>query len=439
MPSLPPQSTPARRSYLGCQSALAILVGFMAGAAVSAAEPQAVRAQRIEVHYRLVESSPGVEIVLWYTRDRGATWQKYGIDSDGRSPLVFIAPAEGLYGLSIVNGDQEPSSTPSPKSFGQPQRWVFVDYTPPLGQWQGVEPCDDFASDRTVQLRWTAHDDNLEARPISLSWQSSIDQQWKPIASELPNTGRYDWPVPAEAAGQITLKLTVRDRGGHAVERLYGPVPLIAWRSSVSTRATVEPENAKASTRPAATMPALAAATRPAPVETEARRKAEERYRQGSMHLLSGRYALAAERFKEALDLDPGLLAAMNDLAGTYYFMEDYEQSARLYLDVLERDPGYQASLRGAALAYGARRQYPQARDMLTRLLAVNEKDAESLLDLGDVLFRMGDRDGARQHWQRAMAADASKTEIISKARKRLDSWPTTSGNSPAVAAGHRE
>jgi hypothetical protein len=34
---------------------------------------------------------------------------------------------------------------------------------------------------------------------------------------------------------------------------------------------------------------------------------------------------------------------------------------------------------------------------MLTRLLAANDKDTGARLDLGDVLFMMGDRDGARQ------------------------------------------
>jgi len=413
---------------------VSILLGLSACVPVVAAEPEAIRSQSIEVHYQLSESISGVEVELWYTRDRGATWKKYGIDRDGRSPMVFAAPAEGLYGITLIVRDGQEASAPPPKAFDQPQRWVFVDYTPPLAQWLGVEPGDEFLSRRTVQLRWTAHDDHLENRPVSLSWQSSVDQTWQPIASELANTGRYDWTVPAGVSGQVTLELSVRDRGGHVVERLLGPIPLATWKASVSTSPAGEAESASHPRGPTSA-PALAAATRPAePVDPAIRHKAQERHKLGSWHLLRGQYALAAARFKEALELDPGMLQAGNDLAGTYYYMEDYERAARLYLDVLERQPRDEVALRGAALAYGARKQYAQARDMLNRLLAVNAGDAESLLDLGDVLFRMGDRDGARRNWERAMTVDSSKDEIVRMARKRMELWPANPGNVASVA-----
>ena len=404
---------------------------------VTATEPQAVRSQTIEIHYRTGDTGANAEIELWYTRDRGATWKKYGIDPNGQSPFLFDAPAEGLYGITLIVRDGNRASVPTPKPFDQPQRWIFIDYTPPLAQWLGVEPGDEFALRRTVQLRWTAHDDNMENRPISLAWQSSIDQKWETIANDLPNSGRYDWVVPTGVSGQVTLKLSVRDRGGHVVERLFGPVPVAAWQASVSTNPAPLAENTERNRAPTS---APAASTQPAPgIDLATRRKAEERYKQGSWHLLRGQYALAAERFKEALDLDPGMLEAKNDLAGIYYLQKDYSKATELYLDVLKRDSGHVAAMRGAALAYVARKQYVESRDMLSRLLAANDKDAEAALDLGDVLFMMGDRQGARQRWDRAMKIDEAAADVIEKAHRRLELYPSTApGEHATVAAGIR-
>ena len=429
------------RCLSACRPAVAALavLGLLLPASRVTAEPQAVRSQTVELHYRLAKAGPAAEVELWYTRDRGTTWQKYGDDQDGRSPLLFIAPAEGLYGLTLIVRDGQRVSAAPPKPFDQPQRWVFVDYTPPLAQWLAVEPADDFASRRTVQLRWTAHDDNFDSRPIALAWQSSVDQQWHEIASDVPNTGRYDWAVPAGAAGQVTLKLIVRDRGGHVVERLFGPVPVAAWKASASTGPAAAAENAAAGSKPPATAPAVAAASQPATaIDLETRKKAEERYRQGSWHLVRGQYALAAERFKEALALDPHMLPAMNDLAGIYYLQEDYDRAADLYTNVLAADSRHVAAMRGAALAYVAKKQYARSRDMLTRMLAANDADTGARLDLGDVLFMMGDRDGARQQWNRAMTADASAADIVQKARRRLDLYGPTAPAEQAAAAGRR-
>ena len=86
----------------------------------------------------------------------------------------------------------------------------------------------------------------------------------------------------------------------------------------------------------------------------------------------------------------------MNDLAGIYYVQKDYPKAIELYDGALKIDRQDPQALRGAALAYVAVRQYPKSRDMLRQLLTANSRDAEALLDLGDVMFMMGDRDEAR-------------------------------------------
>jgi len=430
-------------------TAWATAVGLvLALGSASLSAPTAIRARDIELHYRLIGANATAQVELWYTRDRAVTWQFYGLDPDGQSPFLFTAPAEGLYGFTLIVRDQARVSAPQPRPHQQPQRWVFVDYTPPLVQWSTVEPGDDFAGRRTVQLRWIAHDNHLTNRPIALAYQSSVDQQWQVIESHLPDVGRYDWVVPACAAGQITLKLTVHDQGGHAVERRYGPVPITAWETAVSTSvdSAVDARNTHSGGTTTAPANDLAAARPERPmgqwgggVGLRERRQAEQLYKQGSWHLVRGQYDLAAVRLSEALEHDPGMLDAWNDLAGIHCLQEDYDKAIELYNKVLQIDGDYQPALRGSVLAYVAKRQYAKSRDILERLLAANHTDAEALLDLGDVLFMMGDRTNARQHWQRATAVDVSTEAIMHKARRRLELYrPATFPDIPAVASGKR-
>lgn len=386
--------------------------------------PTAIRAREVELHYRLLEGNPLGVIELWYTRDRGATWQRYARDEDRISPVVFVAPAEGLYGfiLNCVGTGSAESSRPAP--YTPPQRWVFIDYTPPLLQWEAVEPLESVGSVNRLQLRWTAYDDNLPGRPVALAYQTSLDQTWHVIASALPNLGRYDWVLPADLSGQVTLRLTVHDLGGHIVERLHGPVPSQRWLAPASRPAPLvipatQPQ--VATTRPA--IDPLASIG--APLDAVLLKKADELYQQASWHLVRGQYAIAAERLREALDINPDLLPAMSDLAGIHATQQDYDKAIQLYTTVLGKDPRNVQALRGAALAYAVRKQYPAARDVLKRIVGVNASDAEAWLDLGDVTFMMGDATEARAHWGRAATMTGAPEVISRKARSRLASLGT--------------
>jgi tetratricopeptide (TPR) repeat protein len=433
---MPPKPTHTRHApWTDFRHPLPLLVAMIALPAFTTvraqtAQPTPIRSRTIELHYRTIDADENARVELWYTRDRGATWVRYGNSDEGQTnPILFTAPAEGLYGFTLTLADAEASNPQVPGAnpnsaapHAPPQHWVFIDSTPPLVQWDGVEAAEDFATRRVVHLRWTAYDDHLTARPVVLAWQSSVDGAWQAVAPPIANTGRYDWTVPADVTGQITLKLTVSDLGGHAVERIYGPVPIDRWLKTSATGLPATQPAAVAETRPATeSLLSLTAGSPPAPVDIEKRLKAQDLHRQGAAHLKSGRYAVAAERFRAALEADPDLLAAQCDLAGIYYLQQDYTEALELYNTILARDPRYVPALRGASLAYGALRQYPQTRDMLKRLLAVMDNDAQAWFDLGDAMFMMGDTAAARSHWTRATTVDPTAEAVIRKARRRLE------------------
>ena len=387
-------------------------------------EVPTVRSREVALHYRLNGASDDARVRLWYTRDRGATWREYDVSDQQGSPLRFIAPAEGLYGfyMAALDGDRSTGEAPEPSQ--TPQWLIFVDYTPPLVQWEGIETTVGFESDRRVQLRWRAFDNQLNDRPITLWYQSSIDQQWVVIGERLPNTGRYDWRLPEGLSGQVSVRLAVRDAGGHLVERVYGPVPVDRFFASGLSAAP-------AATQPATDRPSAAVVSAPQPstrpagpvVDPETARAARRMYEQGRWHLGRGQYAVAAERFREAFEQDPTALNALNDLAGVLYLQNRYDQAEQTYQSVLEHQAGHLDALRGAFLAAVARKRYPESRDYLLRLLDEKETDAQGWLDLGDVLFMMGEHSRARDSWNKAATVDPKADAIVLKAGQRLKSY----------------
>ncbi len=366
------------------------------------------------------DSPAADEVALWYTRDRGGSWHCGPKAVAGQDGITFDAPGEGLYGFYIVARGAGGASAPEPGPGTAPHRWVYVDYTPPLAQWKGVEPISDASGTRRLAMSWAAYDANFDSRPIALAYQPAGRSEWMTIDSALPNTGRFDWTPPADLVGRVTFKLVARDCGGHVVERLFGPMQIEAHGPV-----------AVADTQPAARRAVLASptASRPSdPVMTDPalRDRARRLYDQGTWHRERGQYAEAQERLLEALELDPGLLPARTDLAGVLYSRGRYGEAIAEYLRVIRDDPARATALRGLALAYMARREYASARETLERLLLREEKNAEAWLDLGDVLYQMGDRGAARAHWSKAASVDPAAASVVLKARNRLSLFPLT-------------
>ncbi len=179
-----------------------------------------VQAKQFEIHFQTSDPEAVRSIELWYTLDCARTWRRYEPESSQRtSPISFIAPYEGLYGLFVIVVNQAGASSPPPTPGTQPHQWCFVDWIPPLVQLHVAQRGEDFDVRRLVALKWTAHDAHLTPRPVDLHYMVAGDARWIPIELRLPNSGRYDWRVPDALAGDVVLKLSVRDRGGHVVER----------------------------------------------------------------------------------------------------------------------------------------------------------------------------------------------------------------------------
>lgn len=179
-------------------------------------QPHMVNKLRFELLYD-VESvgSAGISRVeLWGTRDGGQTWSSFGVDEDGRSPMLVNVDGEGMYGFRVVVTTGAGVEGPVPTSGELPDVWVGVDMTKPQGNLVSAQQGSGNEAGEMV-ISWEAGDERLAARPVSLRMSESPNGPWHTIASGLENTGRYAWRVDQRVPPRVYLRLEVRDEAGN--------------------------------------------------------------------------------------------------------------------------------------------------------------------------------------------------------------------------------
>ncbi len=187
-------------------------------AETAAAQPptRSVNSRLFEMEYR-VESAgssavPSVE--LWGTRDGGATWSRFGIDNDGRSPMLVSVDQEGLYGFKIAVAGGAGVSPQAPAKGAAADMLISVDLTRPLTRIAAVEPGAGGEAGQLL-IRWEASDARLAERPVSLYARDAAGGEWFPIAAEIENTGHYVWSAGPQVPARLLVRLEVRDEAGN--------------------------------------------------------------------------------------------------------------------------------------------------------------------------------------------------------------------------------
>ncbi|MFQ5412333.1 MAG: hypothetical protein ACE5EC_08535, partial [Phycisphaerae bacterium] len=176
-----------------------------------------VASRTIDIRYAVQPSSdPLRRVDLWFTRDRGQTWEMAPSKITLEKPLRFHAPSAGLYGLYLVLHNAS-AATPPPAEGTKAHQWVrIVDQRPPEVQILTVRPDDRFDLNREIHIRWRVEDDNCGDRPVALHYRTAQTRMFKPIADLLAATGSYRWTVPEGLSGRLSIKVTATDRLGHA-------------------------------------------------------------------------------------------------------------------------------------------------------------------------------------------------------------------------------
>ncbi|MBN1808863.1 MAG: tetratricopeptide repeat protein [Planctomycetes bacterium] len=177
-------------------------------------------------------------VVLWYTRDGGLTWNRYGVDKDLQSPMEFSVEQGGSYGFFMQATDRVGNSTVPPRQGTRPEIVTVIDDRGPTvelltmtsGAYKGGE---------TQEIRWNATDDNMGDRPINIEYTVDGGASWFPIAKDEPNDGSYNWTLPRANSNRVMVRVSAVDALGNRASAT-SRVPLVIDSIAPQSRATFD-------------------------------------------------------------------------------------------------------------------------------------------------------------------------------------------------------
>jgi hypothetical protein len=156
-----------------------------------------------------------VEVHLYVSTDRGATWQVSARESPNARQFTFRSRGDGEYWFAsrTLDANQQASS----QGPLQAELRVVVDTVPPQ-----IEFAVRTGRDGAVLADWQAADQNLLPSSLKIEYQDEAAQPWKPVAVKPPSEnvvqtacqGQTTWN-PQTRSPTINVRAEVRDRAGN--------------------------------------------------------------------------------------------------------------------------------------------------------------------------------------------------------------------------------
>jgi thioredoxin-like negative regulator of GroEL len=278
---------------------------------------------------------------------------------------------------------------------------------------------------RVIKVRWVAVDEHFVSRPISLHYRRAGDETWTLLVSQLSNSGRYDWRVPRELEGPVEVKVSACDRAGNRVEKSGLSSGTVVGEEDASDVSGMEGEFEGAPNgKPGAGDSASLGKSADGWPGADAVRRADELFGKGQWHFERGEYLLAAQRWREALEIDPQHARARTSLGHVLFKQGKYPSARREFEAVLGDFPAEVEALRGMGLTMAALGDYSSAGKYLESLLERSPEDADAWLRLGDVALMMGDRSKAQASWSQAGQVEEANPQVVAQAQRRLKLYP---------------
>jgi hypothetical protein len=186
--------------------------GRPGGADRAPAAAAVVNSKRLQINYEVKDVGPSglAAVELWYTHN-GGPWQKYG-DAPQKPPFVVDVEDEGLYGFLLLARNRAGQGKARPEAGDAAQVTVEVDLTRPSVE---VAAPTYNAKEKTLTILWQASDKNLGGQPIALCWSRAPAGPWTPIITQLSNTGRYVWKLPAGLPSRFFVQVEASDLAGN--------------------------------------------------------------------------------------------------------------------------------------------------------------------------------------------------------------------------------
>ncbi len=397
------------------------LENAVANAPASASEPAAIvvpgdvrycSQQSILIRYRWTGPSPkGVQ--MWISLD-GTQWLPWAWSNSPAEGFTFTPPRQAKVLIALAPAAEQAAILPDS---GYQSLAIVFDWDKPLLRLISSQLLTT-AGGTSLRLSWAAYDENLGERPISLHWRHAAGEPWQQAATDLPNSGAFDWPIPLPLTGKgFEVSLRATDLAGNTAEAVL----------SVPAKAGEAPARNPAATASASNA-AVAATSRPVDpgAPTLGAAEAERLCLLAQLRMAQNEFGAAEDLFREAIQSDPTCYAARLNLGILLQRRGRHAEAIGEYQAVLALKPDNVTAWRNLALAYMSIKDNPKARITLQKLLAVEPNNPQTWIDLGDVEMLMGRPETARKFWEEAQSVSKPNSETAARAAKRLRAYART-------------
>ncbi|MBN2582139.1 MAG: tetratricopeptide repeat protein [Planctomycetes bacterium] len=373
-------------------------------------ETPVLQSRLLSIGYTWDKESPPSRVGLWVTTDGGRTWQLDHVARRLTGTFVFQAPADGVYGFQTHREIGE-STWGVPLGGEAPQVEIIVDTEPPHVEWTsplGAETADGPGRapakvGRTMVLAWLANDANLGEKPVRLDYRPFGKTLWQPIAAEIANSGSYEWTAPESLHGQVEVQVTVLDRAGHLASAEL-PLEIVPAQP-----AAAEPQTSASATEQAT---------------EDSLSQSQRAYAMATLARLQENWTDAEYQLKRATTLNPDHTRAWVDLGGIYASNKRWDPAVDAYRKATSLQPQNTNALLGLARSLAARGDVAGATQTVETLLRLSPTDGDALVLYGDLLWKSGKNDMARQAWLKALDSGGGHQGRLAAIQKRLQLKP---------------
>ena len=153
---------------------------------------------------------------LYITLDSGLNWSLYGADDDGKSPILFVAANDGLFGFRVISSDIAGQKESAPEPGSAPDILVRIDTKGPEVELISPQPYDLWVEKSTRKIRWNCKDESMDRlKSVSVYYSVGAPVDWILIADNLPSSGAIPWKVPASQNGRLFIQVRAVDKSGN--------------------------------------------------------------------------------------------------------------------------------------------------------------------------------------------------------------------------------
>lgn len=172
----------------------------------------------------------GVKTAHLWVNDGKTGWKKeteqpVSITATTPDPVIRIpyqAAKDGLYGFIMIPVNGAGGKQDDPRLNDPAQFLIEVDTEKPFVKVKTVRVTPGGLAGPRVEIEWDAQDKNLMPDPIVLEYsENPAGPTWKPIATKIPNTGRYVWEVDDKAVWKFYVRARAVDKASNSGEHVY--------------------------------------------------------------------------------------------------------------------------------------------------------------------------------------------------------------------------